>query len=477
MFDSARNVLDGTSLYNGHATVAVDVDSDYKAKIMLPSPTHLNQSKPHRSQSLSGSINDSFACEANGISAMRRLSEREVVCWTLVAFLVFTVSWKATTGGYKCSLLLFTLLIAYVYHSRRWKTMKCVSLCHNIKENINHIIQKDRQSLALLLMYAATKVGVHLYHPKLEDSNGSPLSLILFTVYFIVIFIIPPAVHAAWRAANCAIINSCYRRSLTKESRCGGSITSIIKVILSWKASIILSVLMVTLSYVFDGDLAYVLRYISTGKSCWPLLVPKSQFDALPYTLKHAWFQQWHQIFSDYEPPSVIRELILFGREMEVIHMLPTLIGTFVLAQLLLPKENWIIKNILFGCISSVVLSGVISGALKLLLHRYRPNAYGNPYMWTGPSTATVNHMAFSKLDLSFPCGHTTVSMSVATCLFLGIMHNLKPCLLSLKFKIFLVVCLYFYPVVVLISRVSECYHWTSDATFGVSVYQIYKKK
>ena len=139
------------------------------------------------------------------------------------------------------------------------------------------------------------------------------------------------------------------------------------------------------------------------------------------------------------------------------------LIGIYVFAQLVVPHRHSCIKVSSFACITGVVLGGAASASLKILLHRYRCNVYGDPYMWKGPGTAFVNHLSFSKLDLSFPCGHTTVTCAVATCLYQVVI------LVSHKFqqpsKVWLLVCIY---IVVLVSRVSDCYHWTSDATFGV---------
>ena len=424
-----------------------------------------SQPEKHTSRSING-IQDQ-----TGRSTMS--SEGKLMSWILMGLLSFTLAWKYTTGGYRCSMLLFPLLLAYVYFSenpRPYPLQFVKYLFSNIKGNIKYVLQMERKQLVLLLAYAGTKLGLLIFHPKLERSNGTPMSLILFTVYFIMLFIIPSLVITIRKAATYTMK---FSKPKCKLNRVVFNST-LCQAISKWRKSIMVTVIAIFLSYLFDGDLTCILRYFGHGRSCWPLLIPSSLRDSLPYPLQHAWFKGWHQVFSSYNPSSFVKEMIFLGREMEVIHLLPVLIGTYILSQLLLPRENWIIKKVLFGCISGVVLSGVTSGALKLLLHRYRPNAYGDPYMWTGPSTATVNHLAFSKLDLSFPCGHTTVSTSIATCLYYGIMYSLQlplncTCTSSMRFKIYLVVCLFLYPVIVFISRVSECNHWTSDAIFGVS--------
>lgn len=465
------------SLLSGYwqATVAtqdaeISISNHNNGSLAVPIDLHAVSGLPHTHMSHS----DGVLNLTNTMKPSRQytMSEGKWMCWIFIGLLFFTLVWKFTIGGYCCSVLLFPLFLVYVYFSEKRYPLQFVKyLFSNIKDNIKYVLQMERKPLILLLAYVVTKVGLHLFHPKLERSNGSPMSLILFTVYFIMIFILPSLAITAWKAATFIIK---FLKCKHKLSRVWSLVNnnSLFWFTSRWKRSIVFTVIVVSLSYMFDGDLTSILRYFGRGKSCWPLLIPRSLRDSLPYPLQHAWFKGWNQVFRDYKPSGFVKETIYLGREMEVIHLLPVLIGTYVLSQLLLPRANWIIKKVLFGCISGVVLSGVTSGALKILLHRYRPNAYGNPYMWTGPSTVTVNHLSFSKLDLSFPCGHTTVSTSIATCLYYGIMYSLQISQhhrSSLRFKIFLIMSISFYPILVLISRVSECYHWTSDAIFGVS--------
>ncbi len=400
------------------------------------------------------------------------ISEQVIV---LFGLLYFTSVWKYTLGGYLCALLLFPLVLTCSYFSGDDRTLlKFVkNSLSSVKENLIFMFQMQKKRVFLFVAYAGTKVMLVSFYPKLESSNGSPVSLILFTIYFITIFSISSVMRAMWSAVT-HIIQS--KTSTCRVNRAYKLISNstVYEVILKWRKAVLLTFIAVVLSYVLDGDLTCILRYAGHGDSCWPLLIPPSMQHSLPYPLQYAWFQEWHKMFSTYRPPGFIRELAFLGREMEVSHILPVLIGTYLLSEILLLKHSRIIKQVLFGCIAGVVLSGVISGALKILFHRYRPNAYGNPYMWTGPSMTTVNYLSFSKLDLSFPCGHTTVSASIATCIYTGLLYSAhisqgqQP---SVKFKVFLALCLFFYPTIVLFSRVSECIHWTSDAIFGVSLY------
>jgi len=219
----------------------------------------------------------------------------------------------------------------------------------------------------------------------------------------------------------------------------------------------------------FDADISSVLRYVGKGIECWPVLVPLNEMDKLPYPLQHAWVKTWNIHFKNYRPSWLMEYCLHYGRELgEVSRLLPMLIGVYVLALLILPPDCKLVKKTLFGSITGVVMGGVVSASFKILIHRYRPNAYGNPYMWTGPGAKVVNHWQFSKLDLSFPAGHTTVTSAVATCLFSTIINN-GNCRKSLT--IWLILCFYFYPIIVLLSRVTDCYHWSSDASFGVSYF------
>ena len=237
---------------------------------------------------------------------------------------------------------------------------------------------------------------------------------------------------------------------------------------MKWRLSIVLTFCLFLITFIFDGDISSVFRYVVKGKACWPLLIPANRMSSLPYPLEYAWVKTWHKYFEGYEPNWMIDYCLHYGRELgEVCRLLPMLIGTYALAKLMLPPECKMIKRALFASIAGVVMGGVASASCKIILHRYRPNAYGNPYMWTGPGTQIVNHYAFSKLDLSFPAGHTTITTAVATCLYSTITANCK-CASSRRLDVWLIICLYLYPFIVLMSRVSDCYHWTSDASFGV---------
>ena len=400
---------------------------------------------------------------------------------TAAGLVIFTLVWSYTLGGYTCSLPLFLYLFVYAYGLRQLLSTGIIRLVFtNLLTNVVCWFHSQRRSLIFIVTYWVVKVLLMIFYPQGEKSNGTPLSLILFSAFYILIFIAPTVV--TFLAVKCAVTLSfilsklCVRRQISADysnkkhsSQKYMTKSKFYSALRKWKISVSLILFLTMLTYIVDGDLTSVVRFTCTGKPCWPLLVPSDMQDKLPYYLKHAWIKSWHKIFDGYQPIWLITKILFIGREMEVIHTLPLLIGLFILSQLFLPREFATAKGAFFGCISGVILSGIVSGSLKLLFHRYRPNAYGNPYYWTGPSTTHVNHLYFSKLDLSFPCGHTSITSVIATCLYLALTHGNKRCF-SRIMNIWLIVCLYFYPCLVMVSRVSDCYHWASDGMFGVSI-------
>ena len=396
-----------------------------------------------------------------------QLSQLQVLVWSLVGAVVFACSWCYTGGGYLCSLPVFIACSLYCYSSdccrRKLRCNLTVSWLVSVKENCKNILKEDKRCFALISGYFAVKLFLMLLYPAAEKSNGSPLSLIFFTVFFISIYVIPSALTMAFKFRNVhqngqAVVTSWNER-----------VMPIFKTFALWKKSLLAITVIVVGTYLLDGEISALLRFLGAGRPCWPLLIPKdlTSREKLPPNMLGT--VQWHSILRNYKPHWIVPIVISYGRELgEVCHLLPVLIGTFILAQLFLPPKYSQIKKALFACIAGVVLGGATSGTFKILFHRYRPNAYGNPYMWTGPGMTTVNHLKFSKLDLSFPAGHTTVTTAVATCLYVFVTSNLTGVKVSKMVALLLLLSLYTHPVLVLLSRVSDCFHWTSDASFGV---------
>jgi hypothetical protein len=77
----------------------------------------------------------------------------------------------------------------------------------------------------------------------------------------------------------------------------------------------------------------------------------------------------------------------------------------------------------LFRSTHAVVATGAVSAALKMLIHRYRPLAAGEPLLFSGPSSSTVDVAQFSRLDLSLPCGHVAVTVAFASVIEIHVRH------------------------------------------------------
>ena len=338
------------------------------------------------------------------------------------------------------------------------------------KGKILVLIQEEKRSILLLSSYWLFLLILSFWFPYLESSNGSPYSLIFFTATFILIYIVPTLVGVLILPLSIFLRwegGMIYGKKTKSDIRAIFSVT--------WKQKITICILagIVLLLFVVDGDVTCVIRYTMNGKPCWPVLIPQLTRSHLPYPLQHAWIKSWHKFFIGYSPGITQVFIQKFGRDLgEVRKLLPVLIGVYVVSLLTLPSKFTLLRRTLFSCVAGVVLGGLSSAFLKILLHRYRPNAYGDPYKWSGPGTAVVNHMAFSKLDLSFPAGHTTITSAVATCLYVGFLQSVKAST-SVVWKVCIALLLFSFPIAVLVSRVGDCYHWTSDATFGVCSFHI----
>ena len=394
----------------------------------------------------------------------RQCSRQSLVIylWTSSGFVVFTIAWGCTDGGYHSSLPLFLFLFVYCYGATIFKRALCRTVVSNVKLNVSHLLKEDKQIVFVILSYLSLKVLLVVVYPNVENSNGAPLSLILFTVFFITTYMLPEAIQVVRKMyfmKNCSVGSSIGSSSVLR----------FLKMLKQWKWSTAFTFCLFLITLIFDADINCVLRYVGKGRECWPVLVPIEELDiSFPFPLQYAWVKTWNIRFKGYRPSWLVEYCLrYYGRELgEVSRLLPMLIGTYILAQIILPPDCKLMKKTLFASIAGVVMGGVISASFKILIHRYRPNAYGNPYMWTGPGAKVVSHWQFSKLDLSFPAGHTTVTSAVATCLFSTVItnHNCGKML-----TLWLIFCCYCHPIIVLLSRVTDCYHWASDASFGVS--------
>lgn len=384
--------------------------------------------------------------------------------WIVVSIVIFTIAWSYTSGGYLCSVPLTLLLLLYTITHSESKGNILIIVQSLFTEKISELLQADKRPFILLTSYWSFLAFVSFWYPYMESSNGSPYSLIFFSIVFCVLYIVPSIVWLMLLPLSTLLR---WKDGISHGKQSRDDIMSVFHIIWNEKFIILTISGAVILMFLFDADITVILRYVMQGKPCWPMLIPKPQQLNLPYPLKYSWIK-WNRIFAGYTPGAIQMFVQTLGRELgEVSSLLPVVIGVYVVSLFILHSKHTILRATVFSCLAGVVIGGISSGMFKLTIHRYRPNAYGDPYKWTGPGTATVNHLAFSKLDLSFPAGHTTVTSAVATCLYVGLLELWKEC--SIIWKLCMSVLLYIFPVAVLISRVSDCYHWNSDATFGVS--------
>ena len=384
--------------------------------------------------------------------------------WLTLGFVAFSIMRVVSDGGYASSVPLFLVLAVYCYQSVSREERNIFSyIFTTIKSNLSHIVYNERRVLMLMMVHWLFKLSLLLWYPQGDERLDAPYSLIFFSCAYTVLFILPPLLWALFTTIT-GYLHTIFQSKFSTSPLCSRSV--IFRTINRWKRSSVVIVLLVLLMYVIDSDVTYVLRYLCWGKPCWPVLVPSIMHDTAP--LQYAWIKTWPTIFSGYQPCPLITFILFIGREMEINTVLPVLIGIYVLSQIFLPQENASTKRTFFGCIAAVVMSGLCSGMLKLLFHRCRPMAYGNPYMWSGPGLPAVHHPEHSKLDLSFPAGHPTVTTAMATCLHQALSKGMSAHTGSNWLWWWMTVLLYFYPVVVLVNRVSDCYHWPSDVVFGV---------
>ena len=283
-------------------------------------------------------------------------------CWIVISVLIFTVSWTYTYGGYLCSIPLALLLLAYTatHSSNESRCGLMRSLKAHCKEKAVELYQTEKRSLVLLISYWMFMVTIVLWFPRLEESNGSPYSLIFFTVAFIFLYIVPTLV---WLLILPLSLVFQWEKGVLHGEQSKSDICAVLYI--TWKHRFTIGAisLVVLFMFVVDADITCVIRYTMKGKPCWPVLIPNSLRSHLPYPLQHAWIKSWHKVFSDYSPGTVQIFIQNFGRELgEVPKLLPALIGVYVVSLLVL-------RLTVFSCVAGVVLGGISSGSLKILLY------------------------------------------------------------------------------------------------------------
>ena len=136
----------------------------------------------------------------------------------------------------------------------------------------------------------------------------------------------------------------------------------------------ILAILLLVFMVVFDHYFTSFLT-LSTNKKCGLLLTTESQhltdtMDVLRGISQYIKVNQFNAFES----------LIQFSTGLgEVERILPVLITLAVFTQFIVPKQYELVRHLFFRAVLSQVVGGLISAAMKITIHRFRPNAYGDP--------------------------------------------------------------------------------------------------
>ena len=179
----------------------------------------------------------------------------------------------------------------------------------------------------------------------------------------------------------------------------------------------------------------------------------------------------------------LINDVALLG---EVPFVLPSVFVLYVTAHFILggrPRKRILLQAPLIA----TVYAGVTSALIKGLVHRERPMSFGDPLIFSGPSLQWRSVQGFSKLDMSLPSGHVSVTLAVAHCLHRlwlvdhGAMATSRTDasnrpqarmgkIRSLVTTFIRSAAFYVLPCVTAISRASRCAHWPSDTIIGSTI-------
>ena len=146
-----------------------------------------------------------------GVLAMGVLSTAwRVAVWSITGVVVFECSWWMTGGGYRCAVPIFLALFCYCYGGKSMLTPS--TLAGNIRANAALMMKEDKKSALLMSSYFAIKFGFTFCYPEGEKSNGSPWSLIAFTVLFILIYLVPGLL-----SVFAALLKECFQCETTRR--------------------------------------------------------------------------------------------------------------------------------------------------------------------------------------------------------------------------------------------------------------------
>ena len=365
----------------------------------------------------------------------------DIVEMVILGLLTFYISWFLTNGGVTAALPLCVYL-AYACFRKAPEYFEST-----IRHNLHRIAKTDRKMLYVIAVWLLLKVAVESFLPQ---SSGTSPNLVIFSIALSMFYLVPRVLSWWLTLLKNRRLAPCYFFYPVKRH---------------YYLSV-LAILLLALMVVFD---LYFTSFftLSTNKKCGLLLITESKHlnDTMNALRGISQLIKINQ-FNTFE------SLLQFSTGLgEVERILPVLITLAVFTQFVVPKQYELVRHLFFRAVLSQVVGGLISAAMKITIHRFRPNAYGDPWWFTGPGLQVINHLKFSKLDLSFPCGHATVTFAACYVLYRGVLAfinnnrpNYQP---STMMKLALGVVIFIFPTFTGLSRVVRCKHWASDVLAG----------
>lgn len=380
----------------------------------------------------------------------------DILLWTLVCNVAFTLTLYFTGGGFICSLPLFLCLLVILYcgnSSSRDGSSREGVIRSSIVNSCYWIWATDKRLVLLLLVFGTYRLLMNINNPSLEARKGGAYSLILFTALICLLYVLPDKIMLLW--------------SYIVQPRCYGSTLWTFLVSTETFLSVILF-LGVCVAYRIDADIIKVVQHLLGMPSCYPALETQPQYSDL-LAANQRITDRWNASTSIPLVIMTMRNVLMSDGEYlgSMNTFLPTLIGLYLIGRVFLSDRHSVVILTLFYMVQVACVAGMISAFLKHVGHRFRPSAFSSPYVWLGPAHKLSLGHGYSGLDCSFPSGHATVTTAVASVIFLTLINNFA---LSILSTVTLVVTIYWFSVLVMINRISHCEHWPSDVLFGVSL-------
>ena len=372
----------------------------------------------------------------------------EVLALTIQGVISFFFSWMLTGGGIPFAIPI-CLYLTYACFKKSDETFLLA-----IKYNIFRIIRTEKKFIYAFLSWITfdTFSGPMLLTIT-NDSVSTPPRLVTFSICFIIFFVMPQimkSIKAFFTKKSC-LMKFCSSNSKFEFG------------------FFILVLLSIYISLILDPYLMSIVLTVINKDRCLLLFEFFSPSINAGFTsIKNA-----SSFIHSFNNHGIFEGFIDFASDLgEVPKILPPFIVLALYSQLIVPKKYELIRNIFTRCVLVQIIGGAVSAGLKMCFHRYRPLTYGDPMKFTGPGFQIVDNGSFSNIDLSFPCGHATVTFGTAFVIYKGIFVFLKTNRPNfnpkwwIKFSIASFILIF--PFFTGISRISGCKHWASDVYCGL---------